>query len=478
MGNTILKWTANLLFSLAGLIIVWALKSIWYGAVYAVRHPRTSTALGLVGGAVLLLGWETVVALVGLLVITGSTWKAAHQGSWDRFVGEFLRTWLRRWWTYRRVWERVMRRCGLVVEVDDEIHYPQIRKVSTTPFWDRLAIDMQVGQEIGEWTSAGEKLRHAFNGERIAVREIKPRGVELSLMRRDPFLHVPVPAATMPACTEDIDYTALPVGLTEYLEPFTVSVVGGHLSGAGTAGSGKAGVEWNVFRALAPAIADGSVRLTFIDPKGVELRQGRALLQDQERDYASTAPAVKDLLARLVDDLEELKEERGEAGERDHVPSPETPLNLICIDELAPLLAYWPRATRDKIEDSLGILLTQGRALGYIVIGLVQEPTKDIFRVRDLFQRRLGLRLPTEDHTDAALTDKAVDRGAGCHNIPESLPGVCFALADGEKAAIRARLGYVRDQDIADLIAHVQRLREAARFEARRTAAGEEKEAA
>ena len=478
MGSTILKWTADFLFSLLGKIVWWALKSVWFGAVYAVRHPRSSVSLGVLGGAVLLVGWETVVALVGLLTVAGSTWKAAHVDSWDRFVGDFLRTWMRRWFTYRRVWERVMRRCGLVVEVDDETHYPQVRKISTTRYWDRLTLQLEVGQEVADFAQAAEKLRHAFGGERIAVKEVKPRGVEVAIMRRDPFLTEVVGAAAMPATTEEIDFTALRVGLTEHLQPFTLSVVGGHLGVSGTSGSGKAGVEWNILRALAPAIADGWVRPVFIDPKGRELRQGRALLVDQDADYASTEDKVLELLQRLATELEEVNERDGEAGERDFEPSAERPLVLICIDELAPLLAYWTRSKRDKIEAALGILLTQGRAAGYIVVGCIQEPTKDVFKQRDLFQRKVGLRLPTEAHTDAAIADHAVDRGAQCHHIPESLPGVLFALADGEKAATRARLGHVTDTDIRELVEFVQRRREAARFEARRAAATEEMEAA
>jgi DNA segregation ATPase FtsK/SpoIIIE, S-DNA-T family len=471
MISTILKWTVNLLFSLAGLIIVWAIKCAFKLTCWSVRqmlmHPRTSTGLGVLGGAVLAVGWETVVTLIGIVIVAGSTWKAAHAATFDRYIMSFLRTWMRRWWTYSRVWERVMRRCGLCVEIDDERHVPELRKVSTTPYWDRLVLRMQVGQEVEDYQSAAGRIRHAFGAERIAVREVVPGGVGIDLMRRDPFRYERVPAAAMPAATADIDFTALPVGITEHLAPFCVSVVGGMTAVSGASGSGKASFEWDVMRCVAPAIADGTVRLVFIDPKGRELRQGRALLRSPD-DYASDAESVLALLERLQAELEEVNEALGDAGERDHVPSPATPLVLILIDELAPLLAYWPRRIRDKIEDALGIILTQGRAAGYIVIGEIQEPTKDIFKQRDLFFRRLGLRLPTEAHTDAALTDDAVDRGAFCHTIPESLPGVLYAIADGERTATRARLGHVTDADIAELVDFVQQLRTVTPIDARR----------
>lgn len=164
------------------------------------------------------------------------------------------------------------------------------------------------------------------------------------------------------------------------------------------------------------------------------------------------------MLRGLVAEMQAAAEVAGERGERDHEPSPSTPLNLIIIDELAPLLEYWPRTIRDKIMEALGLLLTQGRSLGYLVIGEIQEPTKDIFKIRDLFQRRIALRLPTEAHTDAALTEHAVDRGAKCHEIPESLPGAAYELIQGEKTATRNRLGHVTDQDIAALVEYVEQL--------------------
>lgn len=457
MCSTILKWTADFLFGLAGLIIAWALRAMlrltWFLLRQVVGHPRTTISLGLLGAAVLTVGWETLVGLVGILVIAGSTWKALHCESWERFAVAFLRTWTRKWWTYRRVWSEVMNRCGLVIETDNERRVPQVKKFRSTPYWDRLVVRLEVGQEVEDFRAASERIRHAFRAQRIAVHEVEPADVGLDFMRRDPFLSEKIAATPIPASAADIDFTAIPVGLTEFLEPFTVSITGGHLSVAGTSGAGKAGAEWNILRGIAPGIAAGTVKPVFIDPKGVELRQGRDLVDAE--DYATTDQDTLDLLQRLVDEMETVKAARGEQGERDHVPSVEYPLRPVFIDEFAPLLAYWKRSIRDKIEDALGIILTQGRAFGYIVIGEIQEPTKDVFRLRDLFGRRLGLRLPTEDHTDAALTDKASSRGALCHEIPESLPGVLFSLRSGDKRAVRARLGYVRDDDIAELVDYV-----------------------
>jgi S-DNA-T family DNA segregation ATPase FtsK/SpoIIIE len=469
MISTLIKWTANVLFSLLGWIIVWAIKLLLRLACWsiqrAVTHPRTSLALTLAGVAVGFLGWQVVVAAIGVAMVAGSVWKAAHRRSFDRWVGTFVTTWWRRWWHYSRQWHQVMTRCGLAVEVDQDRHVPELRKVASTRYWDRLELRMQVGQEMSDFEQAAGRVRHAFGAERVTVREIVPGGVGVDLMRRDP-LREGVPAALMPAATADIDYSALPVGLTEHLVPWMVSVVGGHTAVSGSPGAGKAGLIWNCLRCLAPAIADGSVRLVMIDPKAMELKRGRALAAAE--DYAVKDTEVRDLLKRLTEEMADRTEALGIVGENDHTPTPEFPLVLILIDEFAPLLAYWSRGIRDKIHESMGLLLSQGRSAGFIVLGCIQEPTKDVFTFRDLFGRKIGLRLPTESHTDAALVEKAVDRGAECHRIPESLPGVGFQLLEGASVTVRGRLGYVGKDDIAELVAYVAHLREAARFADRR----------
>ncbi|MFC3386898.1 FtsK/SpoIIIE domain-containing protein, partial [Couchioplanes caeruleus subsp. azureus] len=344
-------------------------------------------------------------------------------------------------------------------------HPPTLKKVTTTAYWDRLTIRMQIGQDLDQFRQNAEKLRHGFGAQRVAVREIAPALLGLDLMRRDPLL-APVPATPFAESTAAIDWARVPVGRDEFGDEFTISVVGGHTAVAGSSGAGKAGVQWNALRHLAPAIADGTVRLIGIDPKVKELGRARALFAE----YAVDEEDVVELLQQLVRDMKAANAADADTGERDFAPAQTRPLHLIVIDELAPLLKYWPRRTRDKIEDSLGLLLTQGRAVGYIVLGAIQEPTKDSFTVRDLFTRRLALRLPTESHTDAALIEKAVDYGARCHEIPESLPGVLFSLVDGGRQTTRARLGHVTDADIDALLDHVRSLRAVVALDTRRPA--------
>ncbi|MFD1052343.1 hypothetical protein ACFQ1S_45570, partial [Kibdelosporangium lantanae] len=64
------------------------------------------------------------------------------------------------------------------------------------------------------------------------------------------------------------------------------------------------------------------------------------------------------------------------------------------------------------------------------VIVEIQEPTKDIFSMRDLFPERIGLRLPTESHTEAALVNGSP--GVVVRRLDGSLMGVmaCTVVDD------------------------------------------------
>jgi S-DNA-T family DNA segregation ATPase FtsK/SpoIIIE len=447
-------------FGAIGKILAWLVKrlaqALWRLIVVAVCHPRTTAAVAIMSTMVLYVGWITIATVASVLLLAAIAWRRLHGQSYERLVGRWVRTWWRRWWAYRRQWVKVFARCQLTIEHDGKVHVPKLREVYTTPWWDRLVIEGQIGQEAADYRQAAERLREAFGAIRAVVRPIGPGRYGLDFMRRDPLVK-PVQPFPIPKSVKDIDFRAIPIGLNEYGVAYTLSVLGGHTAAAGATGAGKAGVIWNLLRGLGPAIAANWVRPVLIDPKGRELRQGKSLAADE--DYVGADPdAVLALLVRLVAEMDAANERDGASGERDFEPGPGRQLVLILIDELAPLLRYWSRSIRTKIEDALGLLLTQGRAAGFIVVGAVQEPTKDTFTIRDLFQRRIALRLPTESHTEAALIEDAVEYGARCHEIDETkgvAEGVFYSLEAGARSTIRARLSWVQDQHITELVTFV-----------------------
>src|SRR5262249_6989518 len=129
----------------------------------------------------------------------------------------------------------------------------------------------------------------------------------------------------------------------------------------------------------------------------------------------------------------------------------EHPWELLEFDEIAALTKYTDRKTRDAITERLALLTTQGRALGFTVRGYVQEPTKDTVPVRELFPRRICLRVSAKSHVSMVLGDHAYERGAWANRITEHEAGVGYVLGEGIREPLRVRVGWVPDEVIKQL---------------------------
>jgi S-DNA-T family DNA segregation ATPase FtsK/SpoIIIE len=115
------------------------------------------------------------------------------------------------------------------------------------------------------------------------------------------------------------------------------------------------------------------------------------------------------------------------------------------------LTRYTDRKTRDAITEKIALLTTQGRALGFTVRGYVQEPTKDTVPVRDLFPRRICLRVTAKSHVSMVLGDQAYERGAWANRIGEHEPGTGYVWGEGLREPLRIRAGWVPDEAIKQL---------------------------
>jgi DNA segregation ATPase FtsK/SpoIIIE, S-DNA-T family len=135
-----------------------------------------------------------------------------------------------------------------------------------------------------------------------------------------------------------------------------------------------------------------------------------------------------------------------------HAPTPTEPLFVIVIDEIAALTAYvTDRKARTEIEQLLGLLLSEGRAVGISVVAAIQDPSKDTLPVRQLFTVRIGLRLTEATQTAMVLGPGARDAGAECDLIPDATPGVGYVMIDGTAEPQRVRAFHVTDGDITTL---------------------------
>jgi S-DNA-T family DNA segregation ATPase FtsK/SpoIIIE len=114
------------------------------------------------------------------------------------------------------------------------------------------------------------------------------------------------------------------------------------------------------------------------------------------------------------------------SGERCLTPTPEDPLIVLVVDELAALVAYITDAPlRKRAADALSLLLSQGRAPGVCVLGASQDVRKETVGMRDLFPGRIGLR-----------TAEA---------------GVAYVAVEGEPEPVRARFAYADDAALSRL---------------------------
>jgi S-DNA-T family DNA segregation ATPase FtsK/SpoIIIE len=454
-------------------VTLWlAVKGTYKLARLVVTHWRTTTAAVVVLAWVHWLGWLSLAITVAVLAAGLGLWRCLDLASFDVWAGRHLRSWWQRWMVYARRMPRWLRACrltvpdqgqGIVVNVNplrrtgmaprsqprrDQV--PRILGVRSGPSWDEVRIRLVPGQTPEDVDQAARALAVARGVPRCQVRELSPNVVSIDFQRRNLLTDV-VPCASI-ADMAGADGAALDLGRvwsgrTEYGTDWYQPLAGGHTLTAGSTGAGKNSVMWAPIAAIAPAIRDGLVRVSGIDPKGMELAYGRRIFHR----YAVTSRDALALLDELVDGMEARKREH--AGHVRTVPiTTETPLELIEFDEIGALVRYvGDRKTREAITERIALLTTQGRALGYTVRGYVQEPTKDTVPVRELFPRRICLRVASKSHVAMVLGEHAYDRGAWANRIGESEPGVGYLFGEGVREPLRVRAGWVSDETIKAL---------------------------
>ena len=136
-----------------------------------------------------------------------------------------------------------------------------------------------------------------------------------------------------------------------------------------------------------------------------------------------------------------------------HTPTTDEPLIVLLVDEIAALTAWInDRAVKKRIDSALALLLAEGRAVGVVVVGAVQDPRKDVIPLRDLFPLRVGLRVNEAEHVRLGLGSDAHNRGAACELIPDTLPGVAYVAQDGIPDPVRVRFAWHSDATIAELV--------------------------
>lgn len=423
--------------------------------VWLLRHPAFALIPVLGIWAVALWGATAVASGLGGLLAGFLIWWRAHPPTYDRWIAPRIRTIWRRWTAYRgRRWRGVLTDCDLTRENrrTGQILCPRVLRVrAVTPSIDTLTVRIVRGQDPATFTEKMPALADALGAHGVAVTRARPGVLSMVVERRMPFPNV-IDAAPIPATSDLVDLRALDVGDNERGEPFTIRARGKHLLVVGASGAGKGSLLWNPLRAMGPMIRDGLVRVWTIDLKGgTETDRGAALFHR----WATTFDDALELLGDFRDSMVERQAWMREHKVRTCEIGAETPVELLVIDELAMLTAYGDRSGVREALRLLAEILTQGRAADHTVMGYVQEPSKDVVDVRDLFTTRICLGVTAASHVDMALGDGARDRGALADQIPgdEAHAGIGFVIDSRSRLPVRFRAGYVTDDEIDELAA-------------------------
>jgi S-DNA-T family DNA segregation ATPase FtsK/SpoIIIE len=426
-------------------------------------------------GVVALVGrLPSLVAISGVVAGVLAGWRLLDLRSFDAWAGRHLRAWWLRWTVYSPKLSEWLHACGLGIRQEatpvvvalsplgrsfrpgrrrPDAVLPRVLGVRSGASWDEVRVRLIPGQKPEDFDHAARALASARGVARCQVRELSPNVVSIDFQRRNLLADlVACPDLAAGVSGGSVDLRRVWAGRTEYGQDWYLPLAGpaSHTLTAGGTGAGKNSVTWCPLVSIAPAIRDGLVRVSGIDPKGMELAYGRRIFHR----YAVTGTDALAVLDDLANAMQARKAEF--AGRVRTVPiTRDHPLELLEFDEIGALTRYTDRRTREAINERIALLTTQGRALGFTVRGYVQEPTKDTVPVRDLFPRRICLRVSTKSHVGMVLGDQAYERGAWANRITEAEAGTGYVFGEGIREPLRIRAGWVPDQMIKQLEAFI-----------------------
>jgi S-DNA-T family DNA segregation ATPase FtsK/SpoIIIE len=471
LGRALITIAEALAAAAAVFLALWlAIK----GVVWALRQTFTRWRTSLTVLALLAWwqwwGWASLTLTAGVVTAVLTGWRLVHLRSFDVWAGRYLRSWWLRWTVYAPKLPDWLHACGLGITQNTApmvlaltplgralgrtprpapVQLPRVLGVRSGASWDEVRVRLVPGQKPEDLDEAARALVSARGVARCQVRELSPNVVSIDFQRRNLLADsVSRPELSTLAGTWGgaVDLRRVWAGRTEYGRDWHIPLAGGHTLTAGATGAGKGSVMWCPLVSIAPAIRDGWVRVSGIDPKGMELAYGRGIFHH----YAVTGTDALTVLDELIAEMDARKATF--AGRVRSVPiSPEHPLELLEFDEIGALTKYTDRKTREAITERVALLTTQGRALGVTVRGYVQEPTKDTVPVRELFPRRICLRVSAKSHVGMVLGDHAYERGAWANRITEAEPGVGYVFGEGIREPLRVRAGWVPDNTIKQL---------------------------
>lgn len=311
----------------------------------------------------------------------------------------------------------------------------------------RLLVRVRPGQTLDELATGVPKVAAMLDAKSVRC---FPAGASLSVLvvelvmadtLKVPRLGVVPTGVASPAGSHVL------AGRSQGGTDWALRLAGSHWLIVGCSGSGKGSVMWSMLAGLTPGLLSGTVRLWGIDLKGgVELAMGKRLFHTTAYDMKAAIKVLVELKAVV-----EARQVVMRGVSRDHVAAPGDPLHVLFIDEIAVLLAYAPKDLVKEAEQLLAFILTQGRAMGVIVIACGQDPRKETMSLRGLFTMVVALRLRSASETAMVLGD-GLATVAPAHKIPPLAKGTVWVIEE-DGTADRVRADYWSDDAIRALAA-------------------------
>jgi S-DNA-T family DNA segregation ATPase FtsK/SpoIIIE len=416
------------------------------------RYPLTLGTALLAGWVDLKLGhWGLGYVVLGV-VVSLVAWWWLHRPSFRRIAVPQARTEYRRFSVYACQWRTVTRLSELTKDKRGKEYRPKLGRVRSDGWRDRVRVKMVKGQAPEQWELHASGLAHSFKANSCRVRVRKPGHLELDFVHGDPLAR-PIPVPSLAAEKSAVDLKRVPIGRTENGKPWRLRLLGTHVLNVGVSGAGKGSLLWSTVWALAPLIRSGAVRLVGIDPKGgMELGQAPEVFHKVVFD---NGPAAVELLEELAAEVKE-RATRYRGLLRAWHSGTGDPFLLLIVDELADVIAYQTdKQLRERASRAVQTITSQGRAPGVCVLGLLQDPRKEIISFRHLFSTRIAMRLDEKTQVDMVLGDGVRERGAAAHEISENTPGVAWVKEDGRREPVRARAFHVTDTDLDELVEYI-----------------------
>jgi DNA segregation ATPase FtsK/SpoIIIE, S-DNA-T family len=330
--------------------------------------------------------------------------------------------------------------------------YPSFGQLSGSSVANfEITIRPLLGQSFADWERSASAFTMAYGA--TATRLVQADGGRVVMtvgyqhLDAHDFEHLELTYATDDALPWRERLRQLEVGKGEGGRPVFLPLLGSHILIAGITGAGKGSVQWSMLLRLVPAAEAGVVRFWGFDPKRMELAIGRGFFGDR---YAADTDALVVLLKRVYGEMLARADEL--AGKvRKFEPSRRHPLEVLVVDELGYLVALIPdRKQREEAEKMLSAVLVLGRAVGFAVIGALQDPRKETLSFRDLFPTRVAMRLP-KPMVDLVLGHGMYEAGAQCDLIPATEAdgaGVAFVVDETSTRPVMIRAPWCSDDAI------------------------------